>query len=47
MSEAGEGFLANLDSITVADMCDTAQRSGVLDDEKVTDFAVYPWIGSA
>jgi Rrf2 family transcriptional regulator, iron-sulfur cluster assembly transcription factor len=40
VSEAGESFLANLDSITVAEMCDTAQRSHVLEDEKVIDLAI-------
>jgi hypothetical protein len=32
--EAGESFLANLDSISVEQMCDTAERAHVLDDEK-------------
>jgi Rrf2 family transcriptional regulator, iron-sulfur cluster assembly transcription factor len=40
VSRAAESFLANLDSITVDQMCETAQRSGVLDDEKVSDFAI-------
>jgi Rrf2 family transcriptional regulator, iron-sulfur cluster assembly transcription factor len=41
LSRAGESFLANLDSITVDQMCETAQRSHVLDDEKVSgDFAI-------
>jgi hypothetical protein len=30
---AGETFLANLDSITVEQMCDTAEKTLVLDDE--------------
>jgi hypothetical protein len=34
---AGEIFLANLDSITVEQMCETAEKSHVLDDEKVND----------
>jgi Rrf2 family iron-sulfur cluster assembly transcriptional regulator len=33
---AGETFLANLDSITVEQMCETAEKSHVLDDEKVS-----------
>jgi DNA-binding IscR family transcriptional regulator len=41
VSRAGESFLANLDSITVDQMCETAQRSHVLDDEKASgDFAI-------
>jgi Rrf2 family transcriptional regulator, iron-sulfur cluster assembly transcription factor len=32
---AGETFLANLDAITVEQMCDTAEKTHVLDDEKV------------
>jgi hypothetical protein len=32
---AGETFLANLDAITVEKMCDTAEKTHVLDDEKV------------
>jgi hypothetical protein len=31
---AGESFLADLDSISVAQMCETAERAHVLDDEK-------------
>jgi Rrf2 family transcriptional regulator, iron-sulfur cluster assembly transcription factor len=34
---AGETFLGNLDAITVEQMCETAERSHVLDDEKVSD----------
>jgi Rrf2 family transcriptional regulator, iron-sulfur cluster assembly transcription factor len=38
---AGETFLANLDSITVEQMCETSEKSHVLDDEKVSgDFAI-------
>jgi Rrf2 family iron-sulfur cluster assembly transcriptional regulator len=38
---AGEAFLANLDSITVEQMCETAEKSHVLHDEKVSgDFAI-------
>jgi hypothetical protein len=33
--KAGETFLANLDSITVEQMCETAEKTHVLDDEKV------------
>jgi Rrf2 family transcriptional regulator, iron-sulfur cluster assembly transcription factor len=40
MSRAGQSFLANLDSITVEQMCEAAQGSHVLDDEKVSDFAI-------
>jgi Rrf2 family iron-sulfur cluster assembly transcriptional regulator len=41
VSRAGESFLANLDAITVDQMCETAQRSHVLDDEKASgDFAI-------
>jgi DNA-binding IscR family transcriptional regulator len=37
---AGETFLANLDAITAEQMCDTAEKTHVLDDEKVSgDFA--------
>jgi Rrf2 family protein len=32
--KAGESFLANLDSISVEQMCETAERAHVLDDEK-------------
>jgi Rrf2 family transcriptional regulator, iron-sulfur cluster assembly transcription factor len=38
---AGETFLANLDAITVEQMCDTAEKTHVLDDEMVSsDFAI-------
>jgi hypothetical protein len=38
---AGETFLGNLDSITVEQMCETAEKSQVLDDEKVSgNFAI-------
>ena len=38
---AGESFLANLDLITVEQMCETAEKTHVLDDEKVSgDFAI-------
>jgi Rrf2 family transcriptional regulator, iron-sulfur cluster assembly transcription factor len=38
---AGETFLGNLDSITIEQMCETADKSHVLDDEKVSgDFAI-------
>jgi Rrf2 family transcriptional regulator, iron-sulfur cluster assembly transcription factor len=40
VSRAGGSFLANLDSITVEQMCETAERSHVLGDEKVGDFAI-------
>ena len=39
--KAGETFLANLDSITVEQMCETAEKAHVLDDEKAAgDFAI-------
>ena len=38
---AGESFLANLDLITVEQMCETAEKLHVLDNEKVSgDFAI-------
>jgi hypothetical protein len=38
---AGETFLSNLDSITIEQMCETAETSHVLNDEKVSgDFAI-------
>jgi Rrf2 family iron-sulfur cluster assembly transcriptional regulator len=41
VSKAGKTFLANLDAITVEQMCERAEKSHVLDDEKVSgDFAV-------
>ena len=33
--KAGETFLANLDAITVEQMCETAEKRHVLDDEKL------------
>jgi DNA-binding IscR family transcriptional regulator len=39
--KAGETFLADLDSITVDQMCETAEKLHVLEDEKVGgDFAI-------
>ena len=39
--KAGETFLFNLDSITVEQMCEMAEKTHVLDDEKVSgDFAI-------
>jgi hypothetical protein len=40
--EAGESFLANLDSISVEQMCETAERAQVFDAEKEAagDFAI-------
>jgi Rrf2 family transcriptional regulator, iron-sulfur cluster assembly transcription factor len=35
-----ETFLGNLDSITIEQLCETAEKSHVLDDEKVSDFAI-------
>ena len=38
---AGETFLANLDALTIEQMCETAEKAHVLDDEKVSgDFAI-------
>jgi Rrf2 family transcriptional regulator, iron-sulfur cluster assembly transcription factor len=38
---AGETFLANLDALTVEQMCETAEKTHVLDDETVSsDFAI-------
>jgi Rrf2 family iron-sulfur cluster assembly transcriptional regulator len=37
--KAGETFLSNLNSITVEQMCETAEKAHVLDGEKATDFA--------
>jgi hypothetical protein len=38
---AGETFLGNLDAITVEQMCETAEKSHLLNDEKVgSDFAI-------
>jgi len=36
VSKAGKTFLANLDAITVEQMCETAEKAHVLDDEKVS-----------
>ena len=37
----GETFLANLDAITVEQMCETADKADVLDDQKIgVDFAI-------
>jgi Rrf2 family protein len=39
--KAGEPFLANLDSITVEDLCELAEKANILDDEKaLADFAI-------
>jgi Rrf2 family transcriptional regulator, iron-sulfur cluster assembly transcription factor len=39
--KAGETFLADLDAITVEQMCETAEKAHVLEDEKVSgDFAI-------
>ena len=35
-----ETFLGNLDSITIEQMCETAEKSRVLDDEKVSYFSI-------
>ncbi|MBV9909496.1 MAG: Rrf2 family transcriptional regulator [Hyphomicrobiales bacterium] len=35
-----ETFLANLDSITIAEMCETAEKSYALDEEKVSYFSI-------
>jgi Rrf2 family iron-sulfur cluster assembly transcriptional regulator len=40
VSEAGKTFLANLDAITVEQMCDTAEKANVLTDEKVSGLAI-------
>jgi hypothetical protein len=41
VSRAGETFLGNLDSITVEQMCETAEKSHALNDERVSsDFAI-------
>jgi Rrf2 family iron-sulfur cluster assembly transcriptional regulator len=37
--KASETFLANLETITVGQLCETAEKTHVLDDEKATDFA--------
>jgi hypothetical protein len=33
---AGETFFSNLDAITVEQMCETAEKTHVLDDERVS-----------
>ncbi len=39
--KAGEPFLANLDAITVEDLCEMAEKARVLEDEKaMADFAI-------
>ena len=39
--KAGEPFLANLDAITVEDLCELAEKARILDDEKaMADFAI-------
>jgi Rrf2 family iron-sulfur cluster assembly transcriptional regulator len=39
--KAGEPFLHNLDAITIEDLCEQAEKSHVLEDEKATaDFAI-------
>ncbi len=39
--KAGESFLHNLDSITVEDLCEQAEKAHILDDEKaMADFAI-------
>ena len=39
--KAGEPFLANLDAITVEDLCEAAEKAHVLEDEKTSaDFAI-------
>jgi Rrf2 family iron-sulfur cluster assembly transcriptional regulator len=40
VSEAGKAFIANLEAITVEHMCELAQKSHVLDDEKVSDLTI-------
>jgi Rrf2 family transcriptional regulator, iron-sulfur cluster assembly transcription factor len=41
VNEAGKTFLANLDAITVEEMCETAEKSHVLEDERVSrDLAI-------
>ena len=41
LRRAGETFLGNLDSVTVEQMCETAEKTHVLADEKVSgDFAI-------
>lgn len=39
--KAGEPFLLNLDGVTVEDLCETAEKAHVLDEEKTSaDFAI-------
>jgi Rrf2 family transcriptional regulator, iron-sulfur cluster assembly transcription factor len=39
--KAGESFLANLDAITVEDLCEDAEKAQILDEEKASgDFAI-------
>jgi len=39
--KAGEPFLANLDSITVEDLCELAEKARILEEEKaMADFAI-------
>ena len=39
--KAGESFLANLDAVTIEDLCELADKENVLEDEKsVADFAI-------
>jgi Rrf2 family protein len=41
VKKAGEPFLANLDSITVEDLCESADKARILEDEKaMADFAI-------
>jgi Rrf2 family iron-sulfur cluster assembly transcriptional regulator len=40
VSEAGKTFIANLDAITVEQMCETAEKAHVLEDERVGDLAI-------
>ena len=41
LRRAGETFLGNLDSVTVEQMCETAEKTHVLDDDKASgDFAI-------
>ena len=40
VQRAGENFLSNLDAITVEQMCETAQKTHVLDEKVIGDFAI-------
>ena len=41
MRKAGESFLANLDAITVEQLCEDAERAQILAEEKASgDFAI-------